>query len=64
MSESNSNSKPNSESEDKAYTESPDDVMTLCSYPKMTPQERYEFHQQTKPRSTKTKIDTDIIEAS
>ncbi len=43
--------------DDKAYTESFDDVMTLCSYPEMTHQERYEFRKQNKPSLTRTKAD-------
>lgn len=42
--------------DDKAYTESFDDVMTLCSYPEMTHQERYEFRKQNKPSLTRTKV--------
>ena len=41
--------------DDRAYTESSEDVMTLYSYPAMTHQKRYEFRKQNKPSSTRTK---------
>ena len=43
------------ELEDRAYTESFDDVMTICSRPGMTPQERYEFRKQNRPSLAKLK---------
>jgi hypothetical protein len=39
--------------DDKAYTESFDDVMTICPRPGMTPQQRYEFRKQNRPSLAK-----------
>jgi hypothetical protein len=41
------------ELDDRAYTESFDDVMTICPRPGMTLQERYEFDKKNKPSLTK-----------
>jgi hypothetical protein len=41
------------ELDDRAYTESFDDVMTICPRPGMTAQERYEFRKKNKPSLTK-----------
>jgi hypothetical protein len=41
------------ELDDRAYTESFDDVMSVCPRPGMTIQERYEFHKKNKPSLTK-----------
>jgi hypothetical protein len=41
--------------DDKAYTESFDDVMTICPRPGMTPQQRYEFRKQNRPSLAKLK---------
>jgi hypothetical protein len=43
------------ELDDRAYTENFDDVMTICSRPGMTHQERYEFHKQNRPSLAKLK---------
>lgn len=50
--ESSKNTEPPIQSDrldDKADEEIFDDVMTLCTYPAMTPQERYEFRKKNKP---------------
>jgi hypothetical protein len=41
--------------DEKAYTESFGDVMTICPRPGMTPQERYEFRKQNRPSLAKPK---------
>jgi hypothetical protein len=41
------------ELDDRAYTESFDDVMTICPRPGMTAQERYEFRKKNKPSLTR-----------
>jgi hypothetical protein len=41
------------ELDDRAYTESFDDVMTICPRLGMTAQERYEFRKNNKPALTK-----------
>jgi uncharacterized membrane protein YcjF (UPF0283 family) len=47
------------ELDDRAYTESFDDVMTICPRPGMSAQERYEFRKNIKPSLTKS--DKDIL---
>jgi hypothetical protein len=42
---------------DKAYTESFDDVISFCSRTEMTHQERYEFRKKNKPSLTRMKAD-------
>ncbi len=39
--------------EDRAYTESFDDIMATCPRTYMTPQERYEFNKNNKPLLTR-----------
>jgi hypothetical protein len=41
--------------DDRAYTESFDDVIAICPRTYMTPQERYEFNKNNKPSLTKAK---------
>jgi hypothetical protein len=41
------------ELDDRAYTESFDDVIATCPRTYMTPQERYEFNQNNKPSLTR-----------
>jgi hypothetical protein len=45
------------ELDDRAYTESFDDVMTICPRPGMMAQERYEFRKNNKPTKNKPSIE-------
>jgi hypothetical protein len=42
--------------DDRAYTESFDDVIAICPRTYMTPQERYEFNKNNKPSLTRAKV--------
>jgi hypothetical protein len=56
MSESSNNTESPiqfEELDDRAYTESFDDVIATCSRTHMTPQERYEFNKNNKPSLTR-----------
>ncbi len=41
--------------DNRAYTESVDDVIAICPRTYLTPQERYEFNKNNKPSLTRTK---------